>query len=238
MHRHQTVETEDGHAILAGMADSFVLVVPPRLVAQSLPDDNKPRPFHRIIFAQSERTTVMRLAMIAMLCLASGVLHARQSPQTIPDLVLAHGRVIDPESGLDAVRHVGITKGKIVVVSATPLQGKETIDVRGLVVAPGLIDLHSHSQELPGARMQACDGVTTHLELEAGAMPISAHYDRLAKEGRPINYGASVSWAVARIVAIHKLKPQGRGISSKKVFYLPTGPRDWPRRSRKTRFST
>ena len=145
------------------------------------------------------------------------------SQQPVPDLVLAHGRVIDPESGLDAVRHVAIANGKIVAISQNPLQGKEIIDVRGLVVAPGCIDLHSHSQELPGARMQACDGVTTHLELEAGAMPITAHYDRLAKEGRPINYGASVSWAVARIAAIHKLKPEGSRDFLEKGFLL----NDW-----------
>jgi N-acyl-D-glutamate deacylase len=163
------------------------------------------------------------LAILGALTLVLNSLAGQEAKQVKPDLVLANGRVIDPESGTDAVRHVGISGGKIVAVSTTPLEGKKIIDVRGLVVAPGCIDLHSHSQELPGARMQACDGVTTHLELEAGAMPISAHYERLGKEGRPINYGASVSWAVARIAAIHKLKPEGSRDFLEKGFLLT----DW-----------
>lgn len=128
--------------------------------------------------------------------------------QTTFDLVLANGRVIDPASGLDDVRHVGISKGKIVKVSQAPLRGKETLDVRGLVVAPGFIDLHSHSQELPGARMQAFDGVTTHLELETGSLPVSLYYERLAAEGRPINYGTSSSWALARMATMNQVNPR------------------------------
>jgi N-acyl-D-glutamate deacylase len=162
-------------------------------------------------------------AIIIVVSFTVNAFPAQEAQQVKPDLILANGRVLDPESGLDAVRHVAITNGKIVAVSATLLEGKEVVDVKGLVVAPGCIDLHSHSQELPGARMQACDGVTTHLELEAGVMPISAYYDRLAKEGRPINYGASVSWAVARIAAIHNLKPEGSREFLEKGFLLT----DW-----------
>jgi len=62
------------------------------------------------------------------------------------DLIVANGRVVDPESGLDAVRHVGIRAGKIVTISADPLAGRTTIDASGLVVAPGFIDLHAHGQ--------------------------------------------------------------------------------------------
>jgi predicted amidohydrolase len=49
---------------------------------------------------------------------------------------LLGGRVIDPESGLDAVRHVGIKAGKIVMLSEAPLTGAPTLDAAGLVVAP------------------------------------------------------------------------------------------------------
>jgi N-acyl-D-aspartate/D-glutamate deacylase len=62
------------------------------------------------------------------------------------DIVLANGRVIDPESGLDAVRHVGIRGAEIAAVSTTPLQGGKVVDAAGMVVAPGFIDLHSHGQ--------------------------------------------------------------------------------------------
>src|SRR5438477_13142251 len=63
------------------------------------------------------------------------------------DLVIANGRVMDPESGMDAVRNMGIRGGKIVVISIGPLEGKQTMEARGLVVAPGFIDLHQHGQD-------------------------------------------------------------------------------------------
>ena len=125
------------------------------------------------------------------------------------DLVLANGRVIDPETGLDAVRSVGIRDGRIQAISRTPLRGRTVLDARGLVVAPGFIDLHSHSQDLAGARMQAFDGVTTALELEAGILPVATSYARVAREGRPINYGFSASWLFARIAEKEAMEPTG-----------------------------
>ena len=83
--------------------------------------------------------------------------------------------------------------------SATRLDGATTVDVGGLVVAPGFVDLHSHAQTLPGRRLQACDGVTTALDLEAGRAPVEIAYAREAKRGSPINYGFSASWAAARM---------------------------------------
>jgi dihydroorotase-like cyclic amidohydrolase len=52
---------------------------------------------------------------------------------------------MDPESGLDAGRYLGISAGKIQALSTAPLSGRTVIDARGLVVAPGFIDLHQHS---------------------------------------------------------------------------------------------
>src|SRR5262245_51933214 len=82
------------------------------------------------------------------------------------DLVILNGRVMDPESKLDAVRNIGITGGSIRAISAKNLKGKSTIDAKGLVVAPGFIDLHSHGQDDVNYRFKAMDGVTTALELE------------------------------------------------------------------------
>ena len=119
------------------------------------------------------------------------------------DVVIAGGRVIDPETRLDAVRHVGITDGRIVAVSETPLSGKSAIDATGLVVAPGYIDLHCHTQTIPGDRIQAYDGVTTVLELESGIAPIGLWYDHQAATGRAVNYGAAVAWTFARVAAMN-----------------------------------
>ena len=72
--------------------------------------------------------------------------------------------MIDPESGLDDVRNVGIRGGRIVAITTDPVVARDAIDVRGLVVAPGFIDLHAHGQEPKSAWLQARDGVTTALE--------------------------------------------------------------------------
>jgi N-acyl-D-aspartate/D-glutamate deacylase len=116
---------------------------------------------------------------------------------TIHDLVLLNGRVMNPETGLDAVANVGISGGQIAAVTADPLTGKERVDVRGLVVAPGFIDLHAHGQDLRSSQLQAQDGVTTALELEEGVFPLDPWY--AARQGKAlINYGASVGHIPAR----------------------------------------
>jgi N-acyl-D-glutamate deacylase len=96
------------------------------------------------------------------------------------DLVINNGRVIDPETKLDEVRHIGINGGTIAAVSEAPLTGKQVIDATGLVVAPGYIDLSSHAQSIPSDRIQAFDEVTTALELESDIMPIGRLYDSQA----------------------------------------------------------
>src|ERR1700680_4820053 len=106
------------------------------------------------------------------------------------DIVLQGGRVMDPESGLDAVRSVGISGNKIAAVSANPLRGKIEVDANNLVIAPGFIDLHQHSQTPEAYEFKAMDGVTTALELEVGASPVSEWY--AARRGKSlIHFGAS-----------------------------------------------
>ena len=113
------------------------------------------------------------------------------------DLVLEGGRVMDPETGLDAVRNVGIRDGKIVRISSDALTGRRVIHAGGLVVASGFIDLHEHGQEIESQRVKALDGVTTALELEVGAPDVAQFLK--AKEGRSlIHYGSSASHVAAR----------------------------------------
>jgi N-acyl-D-aspartate/D-glutamate deacylase len=113
------------------------------------------------------------------------------------DLVLEGGRVMDPETGLDAVRNVGIRDGKITRISSEALSGNRVIHAGGLVVAPGFIDLHQHGQEMESQRVKALDGVTAALELEIGAPDVAQFLK--AKEGRSlIHYGTSASHAAAR----------------------------------------
>jgi N-acyl-D-aspartate/D-glutamate deacylase len=117
------------------------------------------------------------------------------------DIVLQRGRVMDAESGLDAVRSVGIDGTKIAAISMLPLRGKVEINAEGLVVAPGFIDLHSHGQTPENYRYKAMDGVTTALELEIGVSPVSEWY--AARETKAlINFGASAGHIPARMAVM------------------------------------
>jgi N-acyl-D-aspartate/D-glutamate deacylase len=139
---------------------------------------------------------------------------AQQQPQ-VYDLVIANGRVIDPESRLDAVRNIGIVENKIRAVSETPLQGRQIIDATGMVVAPGFIDLHAHGQTPENYRVQALDGVTTALELEVGTEDVDRWYAE--REGKAlINYGVSVGHIRVRMQVMGDpgtMLPTGPGAS-------------------------
>lgn len=115
------------------------------------------------------------------------------------DVVLSGARVVDPETGLDGIRDVGVTGSRIAAVSTEPLRGLTTVPGRGLVLAPGFIDLHSHAQSRTGHLLQALDGVTTALELEMGAASVGEALAVAAEQGRPLNYGWSASWLLTRM---------------------------------------
>ena len=96
------------------------------------------------------------------------------------DLVLRGGRVIDPESGLDAVRDIAVAAARIAAIGAALPPALVDLDVAGQVLTSGFIDLHSHVSDLGGLRLQGMDGVTTALELEAGVTPVAEAYRRAA----------------------------------------------------------
>jgi len=124
------------------------------------------------------------------------------------DLVIEGGRAMDPETGLDAVRNVGIRDGKIARISSEVLSGRRMIHATGLVVAPGFIDLHQHAQNLESQRVKALDGVTTALEMEIGAPDVAQFLK--AKEGHSlIHYGTSASHVAARAQVLGAPLPGG-----------------------------
>jgi len=114
------------------------------------------------------RLAALSAAFIAFV--GSGAGAQRATPL---DVVLVGGRVMDPASNLDAVRNVGVRDGRIVSITAaaTIPAARDTVNVRGLVVAPGFIDLHSHGQDSANYDFLARDGVTTALEMEIGTYP-------------------------------------------------------------------
>jgi N-acyl-D-aspartate/D-glutamate deacylase len=130
------------------------------------------------------------------------------------DLVIANGRVIDPESKLDAVRNVGIDAGRIQTISESPLHGARVIDAKGLVVAPGFIDLHEHGQQEESYGLMVRDGVTSALELEVGTGDVGKWYAE-RERGQIVNYGVSIGHIKARMKVLNDpstaLLPAGVG---------------------------
>ena len=142
------------------------------------------------------------LAVMAMLSIASAVTAEEY------DLVIANGRVMNPANGLDSMRNIGIRDGRIAALSREMLDGSREIDAAGLVVAPGFIDLHAHGQREFESWLQAQDGVTTQLEMEAGVYPVAAWYE--LREGKsPINFGATVGHPPVRIATMAQLESIG-----------------------------
>ena len=140
-----------------------------------------------------------RLGLAAALTL--GVLAGGVAAEPF-DVVLRGGRVLDPESGLDAVREVGIRAGKIAALSESPLEGRQVVDASSLVVAPGFIDLHEHGQNATSHALHVRDGVTTALDLEAGAWRVAPFYAE--REGKTlVNFGVSVGHIAARVKLMH-----------------------------------
>src|SRR3954453_8367906 len=137
---------------------------------------------------------ILRLALLAGWALLAGAQEL--------DMAIMNGRVIDPETHLDAIRSVGLRDGRIAAVSPGSLAAQTTVDAKGLVVSPGFIDLHSHGQTPENYRFKARDGVTTALELEVGAWPVPKWYAE--REGKAlINFGASSGHIPASMSVLH-----------------------------------
>ncbi len=132
------------------------------------------------------------------------------------DIVISRGRVIDPETKLDAVRDVAVEGGKIVAVSAQPLHGRQVLDAHGLVVTAGFIDLHQHGQTPENYAFKARDGVTTALEMEIGTADVKAWYAQRTGKAL-INFGASVGHVPVRMAVMHDsgtFLPRDRAINA------------------------
>jgi N-acyl-D-aspartate/D-glutamate deacylase len=143
------------------------------------------------------------LILLLPLCLPAQPAH---------DIVIRNARVLDPESGLDAVRNIGVAGGKIAAISEQPLRGRTEIDGTGLVLAPGFIDLHWHGILPASGRYQLMDGVTSALELEIGVPDIPRYYaERTGKSY--INFGAAIGHPRVRMTVL-----------GDKGDFLPTGP--------------
>jgi N-acyl-D-aspartate/D-glutamate deacylase len=117
------------------------------------------------------------------------------------DLVIANGRVIDPETYTDSILNIGVTNGTVVKITSKIIKGNKTIDATGKIVSPGWIDMHHHSPFVFGVSNSNRDGVTTVLDLEGGSFPILSYGSELEQNSKA-NFGCSVGHAGARIKVI------------------------------------
>src|SRR5687768_17293910 len=95
---------------------------------------------------------------------------AAQAPRY--DLVIKGGRVVDPSLRLDAIRDVALAAGRIAAVEPTiGAAATATLDARGKLVVPGLIDIHTHAaRDAAGPALCLRDGVTGFIDAgSAGA---------------------------------------------------------------------
>ena len=153
-----------------------------------------------------------RLLILCSLLFASSTFAATY------DIVLLNGRVMDPETRFDAVRNVGIKDGFITKITKDKIEGRQTVDVSGHVVAPGFIDTHTHSSDKYVVKMAMMDGVTSGMDYEVGALNVADWYAR--EQGKwPINYGQCVSHEMVRM-EVHDGIAIDKAVDAVDVFKL------------------
>ena len=129
-----------------------------------------------------------------LLCMLPAIAYAQPF-----DIAIQGARVIDPESGLDAVRQVGIRAGKVAAVLGRAVAGPPQYRCKdGLILAPGFIDLHWHGQDPASDRYEILDGVTASFELEIGTADVDGWYRK--REGKSlIHHGVAAGHPPVRM---------------------------------------
>jgi N-acyl-D-amino-acid deacylase len=105
---------------------------------------------------------ILRFQLLLPVILAAACLGAAQEPP--PDLVVRNARIADGLGGPLFTGDIAVRAGRIVAVGTVAAQGVTELNVQGLVVAPGFIDVHTHSEnidDLPQAENFLRMGVTT-----------------------------------------------------------------------------
>ena len=141
----------------------------------------------------------MKRVLILLGYLVSAMIFTLPAMAADYDLVIKNGRVMNPETMYDGIANVGIKDGKIAAITKAEITGKETIDAKGLVVAPGFIDTHFHAVDPFATKMVVADGVTTGMDLEAGATPVGDWYAEKDKSGWQVNYGTTSGMSLLRM---------------------------------------
>ena len=144
-------------------------------------------------------TTIGILGVLAASLLLPAAGARAQQPY---DVAIVGGRVIDPETGLDAVRNVGVRGDLIAAVTQQDIDARIVIDARGLIVAPGLIDiLASPPSADEAAAFKVFDGVTSVISMHGGPVDVESWYDERVSAGLYHHYGTTVGHGALRVAA-------------------------------------
>lgn len=132
-------------------------------------------------------------------CLLLSVCAAAGAQTTTYDILIVGGRVVDGAGNPWFLGDVGIRNDTIVYVGPpVQAQARLVLNAKGLVVAPGFIDTHSHARrgifDSPAAENQIRQGVTTLIEGPDGGspLPLKPFFEKLAATPIAVNFGALV----------------------------------------------
>ncbi len=115
------------------------------------------------------------------------------------DVVIAGGRVINPETKLDREGlNVAIQDGQIALITDKELKGQRVIDATGFVVAPGFIDNLSYDPNPVGVWNKIADGVTANIAMHGGTASPEKWYPYYERNRTPLHFGASFFYTQAR----------------------------------------
>src|SRR6187397_3117786 len=145
-----------------------------------------------------------RLFIAAVVLLSLPVLSASRAQQQPFDLVIANARIIDGTGAPARMGDVGIRDGRIVRIGTIPAaDARERLDAKGLVVAPGFIDVHTHADDIashPLAENFAQMGVTTIVAGNCGssALDIGSELNEIRDKGVSINFATLIGHNTVR----------------------------------------
>ena len=141
----------------------------------------------------------MRLHIRALVGVIAAAVVISASSAEDYDLVITNGRVMDPETMYDSIANVGISAGRIAVITQDKISGKQAIDATGHVVAPGFIDTHWHYDRPWSNKLALRDGRTSVMDLEVGTNgPYIDQWYRSRAGRNQVNYGQAVAHELAR----------------------------------------
>jgi N-acyl-D-amino-acid deacylase len=148
--------------------------------------------------------SVLRVALCGLLCIAGATALA----EPVFDVVIRNGRVIDGSGNPSVHEDIAIAGGRIAAIGRVLEAGKVELDARGLVVAPGFIDVHTHAEDIddqPLAENFLRMGVTTLVlgNCGASALNIADYFQRLESIGVSANVSTLIGHGTVRRRAMH-----------------------------------